>query len=149
MTTRWRTQTAHTRILDYKREAPGIRDVVRIEYDLVRSAHITLLHTHDPNVIGEQKWSYIIATEALKVESKVQSFRQGIPVGFIPGFDSALSVEEVDDNSDTVGRSAKRKRVELTESFAVGLLRSLTLIPGNVVSLRLIPPRTVINTISL
>ena len=144
------------RLLDYKREAPGIHDVVRIEYDPGRSAHIALLHNRDPNAIGEQKWSYIIATEGLRAGDQVQSFRQGIPAGFIPGFDSAMagdSEKEADDNSDTGGRSAKRKRVDSTESsaqsLAVGLLRSLTLIPGNVLPLRLIPPGTVINTISL
>jgi ribosomal protein L2 len=136
------------RTLDYKREAPGIHDVVRIEYDPGRSAHIALLHNRDPNAVGEQKWSYIIATDGLRAGDKVQSFRQGIPAGFIPGFDSALA-ENISDakSSDTGGR------VDSTESsaqaLAVGLLRSLTLIPGNVLPLRLIPPGTVINTISL
>ena len=151
------------RILDYKREAPGIHDVVRIEYDPGRSAHIALLHNRDPNAVGEQKWSYIIATEGLRAGDKVQSFRQGIPEGFIPGFDSSLtenSIEEDDDKSDTVGeghspqkKQKKRVVVDATESsaqsLAVGLLRSLTLIPGNVLPLRLIPPGTVINTIAL
>ena len=154
------------RVLDYKREAPGIHDVVRIEYDPGRSAHIALLHNRDPKAIGEQKWSYIIATEGLRAGDKVQSFRQGIPAGFIPGFDSAVagnSTEEVVDDDDkldsTGGRSAankkkqKKKRTESMESsahsLALGLLRSLTLIPGNVLPLRLIPPGTVINTIAL
>ena len=143
------------RILDYKREAPGIHDVVRIEYDPGRSAHIALLHNRDPNAIGEKKWSYIIATEGLRAGDKVQSFRQGIPEGFIPGFNSALTNNSADDNSDTgTGRSSKKKKiVDSTESsaqsLAVGLLRSLTLIPGNVLPLRLIPPGTVINTVSL
>ena len=145
------------RVLDYKREAPGVHDVVRIEYDPGRSAHIALLHNRDPNAVGEQKWSYIIATDGLRAGDKVQSFRQGIPAGFIPGFDSALtenSLKEVEDKSDTDGLSTKNERVESTEeasvqSLAVGLLRSMTLIPGNVLPLRLIPPGTVINTIAL
>ena len=152
------------RILDYKREAPGIHDVVRIEYDPGRSAHIALLHNRDPNAVGETKWSYIIATEGLRAGDKVQSFRQGIPEGFIPGFDSSLTEKSTDDKLDNIdgaeggGHSQKKKKkgvvvVDATESsaqsLAVGLLRSLTLIPGNVLPLRLIPPGTVINTISL
>ena len=146
------------RILDYKREAPGIHDVVRIEYDPGRSAHIALLHNRDPNAIGDQKWSYIIATEGLRAGDKVQSFRQGIPAGFIPGFDSSLTEDSTDDKSSDTGgegQSAKKKKKKVdssessAQSLALGLLRSLTLIPGNVLPLRLIPPGTVVNTISL
>ena len=141
------------RLLDYKREAPGIHDVVRIEYDPGRSAHIALLHNRDPNAVGEQKWSYIIATEGLRAGDKVQSFRQGIPAGFIPGFDSGLTGKSEDADESPSALSRKKKKVmvesESTESLAVGLLRSLTLIPGNVLPLKLIPPGTVINTISL
>ena len=141
------------RILDFKREAPGIHDVVRIEYDPGRSAHIALLHNRDPNAVGEKKWSYIVATEGLRAGDKVQSFRQGIPEGFIPGFDSDLTGDEALDKSDTGRRSAKKQGVDSTESsaqsLALGLLRSMTLIPGNVLPLRLIPPGTVINTIAL
>lgn len=139
------------RILDYKREAPGIHDVVRIEYDPGRSAHIALLHNRDPNGIGNQKWSYIIATDGLRAGDQVQSFRQGIPEGFIPGFDSALAEKSV---ADTAGEEhSAREKAESTESsaqsLAVGLLRSLTLKPGNVLPLRLIPVGTVINTVAL
>ena len=139
------------RILDYKREAPGIHDVIRIEYDPGRSAHIALLQNRDPKAIGEQKWSYIIATEGLRAGDQVQSFRQGIPEGFIPGFDSALAEASAVD-SDNAGQSHS-ERVQSTESsaqsLAVGLLRSLTLKPGNVLPLRLIPAGTVINTVAL
>ena len=147
------------RILDYKREAPGIHDVVRIEYDPGRSAHIALLHNRDPSAVGEQKWSYIIATEGLRAGDQVQSFRQGIPEGFIPGFDSALAEQsskeavDVDGKSKTNESLSARERAQSTESsaqsLAVGLLRSLTLKPGNVLPLRLIPAGTVINTVAL
>ncbi|KAF8799859.1 ribosomal protein L2 [Phlegmacium glaucopus] len=144
------------RILDYKREAPGIHDVIRIEYDPGRSAHIALLQNRDPKAIGSQKWSYIIATEGLRAGDQVQSFRQGIPEGFIPGFDSALAekstTQETEDND--AGYSSARERMESStessaQSLAVGLLRSLTLKPGNVLPLRLIPAGTVINTVAL
>jgi ribosomal protein L2 len=140
------------RTLDYKREAPGIHDVVRIEYDPGRSAHIALLHNREPNAAGEKKWSYIIATEGLRAGDQVQSFRQGIPEGFVPGFESELTGKSVRGGVDE-DKSAGRQRVEPTEtsaqSLAIGLLRTLTLIPGNVLPLRLIPPGTVINTVAL
>jgi len=141
------------RILDYKREAPGIHDVVRIEYDPGRSAHIALLHNRDTNAIGNQKWSYIIATDGLRAGDQVQSFRQGIPEGFIPGFDSALAEKSAKEADDTREGHSAREKAESTESsaqsLAVGLLRSLTLKPGNVLPLRLIPAGTVINTVAL
>ena len=139
------------RILDYKRESPGIHDVVRIEYDPGRSAHIALLHNRSLNAIGQQKWSYIIATEGLRAGDQVQSFRQGIPEGFIPGFDSSLAEKEStmeEDNSDPTTQKTKSTESS-AQSLAVGLLRSLTLKPGNVLPLRLIPAGTVINTIAL
>ena len=64
------------------------------------------------------------AREGLRVGDQVQSLRQGISAKLISGFDSALtgdSEKEADDNSDTGGRSAKRKRVESTESSAQSL----------------------------
>jgi len=138
-------------------DAPGIHDVVRIEYDPGRSAHIALLHNRDQNATGDQKWSYIIATEGLRAGDQVQSFRQGIPEGFIPGFNSALAEnstkEAVDADSVTKEGHSATERAQATESsaqsLAVGLLRSLTLKPGNVLPLRLIPAGTVINTVAL
>ena len=120
------------------RQEPGIHDVVRIEYDPGRSAHIALLFNRDPD--AAQKWSYIVATEGLRAGDEVRSFKQGIPAGFIPGFNpqSAGSAEGGDATTEAAA-----------QSLAVGLLRSMTLKPGNVLPLRLIPAGTVINTISL
>ncbi len=124
------------RTVDFKRMNPGIHDVVRIEYDPNRSAHIALLHNRDPAAVGSDKWSYIIATDGMRAGDNVQSFRQGIPDGFIPGFK-----EKEEGDEPSTENSA--------QILALGLLRSMTLKPGNVLPLRLIPPGTVINTISL
>ncbi|CAA7264976.1 unnamed protein product [Cyclocybe aegerita] len=143
------------RVIDYKREAPGIHDVVRIEYDPNRSAHIALLFNRDPKAVGNAKWSYIIATEGMRAGDEVRSFRQGIPDGFIPGFDETAGFEEQlaeEHASEEVAAAAAAARAaaeQNAESLALGLLRSLTLKPGNVLPLRLIPIGTVINTISL
>lgn len=125
------------RKIDFKRMNPGIHDVVRIEYDPNRSAHIALLHNRDPAAVGTDKWSYIIATEGMRAGDEVQSFRQGIPDGFIPGFKGSMEEPAALGSEDSA------------QSLALGLLRSMTLKPGNVLPLRLIPPGTVINTISL
>ncbi|KAF8213172.1 ribosomal protein L2 [Mycena galopus ATCC 62051] len=126
------------RILDFKREEPGIHDVVRIEYDPGRSAHIALLKSRDPNAEGPKKWSYIVAPEGIRAGDEVQSFRQGIPQGFVPGLDIAkLNGMQAEEDSDD------------PLSLALGLLRTLTLRPGNVLRLRLIPIGTVIHNIAL
>jgi len=126
------------RIVDFNRNAPGVHDVVRIEYDPGRSAHIALLKNRDPAAVGTKKWSYVIATEGMRAGDEVQSFRQGIPEGFIPGFE--VPTEEAEAGTDSEAA---------TQSLALGILRSMTLKPGNVLPLRLIPPGTVINCISL
>jgi ribosomal protein L2 len=129
------------RIIDYHRLNPGIHDVVRIEYDPNRSAHIALLFNRDPAAVGNAKWSYIIATEGMRAGDTVQSFRQGIPDGFIPGFKGKMENKSKATDELNTERSA--------QSLALGLLRSMTVKPGNVLPLRLIPTGTVINTISL
>ncbi|KAF6753303.1 mitochondrial ribosomal protein subunit L2 [Ephemerocybe angulata] len=130
------------RTLDFKRMAPGVHDVVRIEYDPGRSAHIALLHNRDEKAEGLAKWSYIIATEGMRAGDQVQSFRQGIPEGFIPGFE--LPSEELEGEGKNGGEESSS-----SHSLALGILRSMTLKPGNVLPLKLIPPGTVINSVSL
>lgn len=140
------------RVLDYKRMEGGVHEVVRIEYDPNRSAHIALLYNRDGGE-GAKKWSYIVATEGLRAGDTVQSFRQGIPKGFIPGFDTdALSgnaLATTTEGESQADADANRAAEASAQSLALGLLRSLTLKPGNVLPLRLIPSGTVINTISL
>jgi ribosomal protein L2 len=148
------------RIIDYKREAAGIHDVVRIEYDPNRSAHIALLFNRDPAAVGSEKWSYIIATEGLRAGDQVRSFKQGIPEDFLPGFaasqkqrnvatKSNKDVEEIEDDAARMHAATEAASDASSQSLALGLLRSMTLKPGNVLPLHLIPPGTVINTISL
>jgi ribosomal protein L2 len=128
------------------RDAPGVHDVVRIEYDPGRSAHIALLFNQDPTAEATKKWSYIVATEGMRAGDKVQSFRQGIPDGFIPGFE----VPQQDTKTLEVNEEGEQVETDNSaQSLAMGILRSMTLKPGNVLPLRLIPPGTVINNIAL
>ncbi|KXN85762.1 54S ribosomal protein rml2, mitochondrial [Leucoagaricus sp. SymC.cos] len=122
------------RVVDFYRNEPGIYDVVRIEYDPGRSAHIALVCNRDPNAEGTKKWSYILATEGMRAGDQVQSFRKGIPKGLVPGFDFSLNDKAKDSSA---------------QSLALGLLRTLTLKPGNVLPLKLIPAGTIIHNVSL
>ncbi|KAJ3576103.1 hypothetical protein NP233_g656 [Leucocoprinus birnbaumii] len=124
------------RIVDFSRNEPGLHDIVRIEYDPGRSAHIALVRNQDPKAEGTKKWSYILAPEGMRAGDQVQSFRQGIPKGFIPGFDDVFTDGQEESEASS-------------QTLALGLLRTLTLKPGNVLPLKLIPPGTIIHNISL
>ncbi|KAK1225621.1 mitochondrial 54S ribosomal protein rml2 [Marasmius sp. AFHP31] len=131
------------RVIDFMRNEPGVHDVVRIEYDPGRSAHIALVKNRDPTAEGTQKWSYIIATEGMRAGDTVQSFRSGIPEGLVPG----LVLE--DKKKKKSGGAEQSSTENSEESLALGIFRALTLKSGNVLPLRLIPPGTVIHNISL
>ncbi|KZT01169.1 mitochondrial ribosomal protein subunit L2, partial [Laetiporus sulphureus 93-53] len=130
------------RIVDFMRTEPGPHDVVRIEYDPNRSAHLALIKSRDPNADGRKMWSYILACDGMRAGDVVQSFRQGIPDGLVPGFiDSekirGRAVQQADDDQTT------------SASLSLGLLRAVTIKPGNVLPLRLIPTGTIIHNVSL
>ncbi|KAF8231955.1 mitochondrial ribosomal protein subunit L2 [Tricholoma matsutake] len=140
------------RTIDFMRSEPGIHDVVRIEYDPGRSAHIALVRNRDPTVEGTKKWGYIIATEGMRAGDEVQSFRQGIPDGFVPGFDVSNKENVVQQASQEVGGQEivdENSGGSSAESLALGILRTMTLKPGNVLPLKLIPPGTVIHNVAL
>lgn len=130
------------RIVDFMRIEPGPHDVVRIEYDPNRSAHIALLKNRNPAVEGMKKWSYILSCEGLRAGHVVESFRQGIPDGLVEGFVDSKKIrgKALVDENDSVSANA---------SLALGLLRARTIKPGNVLPLRLIPTGTIIHSIAL
>lgn len=128
------------RLVDFMRIEPGPHDVVRIEYDPNRSAHIALIHNQNPNVDGKKRWSYILAPDGLRAGNIVQSFRGGIPDGFVPGYvDSKQGGKAMTDEDKS----------DSTASLTLGVLRAKTIRPGNVLPLRLIPTGTVIHAIAL
>ncbi|KAI0789513.1 ribosomal protein L2 [Abortiporus biennis] len=131
------------RLVDFMRTEPGVHDVVRIEYDPGRSAHIALLKNRNSNASGMKAWSYIVAPEGLRAGMVVESFRNGIPDGLVPGFKDSTAIR---------GKALEASGVDegsTSSSLALGLLRSLTLKIGNVLPLRLIPTGTMIHNISL
>ncbi|KAI0268322.1 translation protein SH3-like domain-containing protein [Gloeopeniophorella convolvens] len=131
------------RIVDFMRIESGPHDVVRIEYDPNRSAHIALIRNRDPNVEGTKKWSYILACEGLRAGHVIESFRQGIPDGLVEGFVDSKNIRGkmlAAEDGDSASANA---------SLAIGLLRARTVKPGNVLPLRLIPTGTIIHSIAL
>ncbi|WOO83978.1 54S ribosomal protein RML2, mitochondrial [Vanrija pseudolonga] len=87
-------------------------------------------------------WSYILAPDGLRAGDVVQSFRSGIPEGFVEGWAEAMAGEEdpaVDADEGGVSSAAR----------ALGILRNKALHPGNVLPLNLIPTGTLIHNISL
>lgn len=65
------------RLVDFSRNETGEQEVVRIEYDPGRSAHIALIRHKE-----SQALSYILAPATLRAGDTVQSFRAGIPDSF-------------------------------------------------------------------
>ena len=146
------------RTVDFYRYHPGVHDVVRIEFDPGRSAHIALIRRRqgtagktpeeieeirqelakpdefkmpfEAKMVVKSGWSYILAPDGLRAGDTVQSFRRGIPDGFVEGWKNELAEgEEVSPR-------------------AFGLLRTVILKPGNVLPLYLIPPGTQIHNIA-
>lgn len=131
------------RLVDFMRMDSGPQDVIRIEYDPGRSAHIALIRSRDPMANEGRRYSYILAPEGLRAGDVVQSFRQGVPAGIVPGFDGTINntVAKAEDDADN--------RQASTQSLIIGLLRAATVQTGNVLPLSLIPPGTPIHCLSL
>ena len=140
------------RVVDFVRSAPGPCDVVRVEYDPGRSAHIALIKQRDPR--AARPWSYILAPEGLRAGHVVESFRQGIPDGYVPGFKDSKelrgkALEAGEDKGEGEKGMTKTTTSTSSTSLALGVLRNLTLKIGNVLPLRLIPTGTMVHSIAL
>lgn len=175
------------RIVDFHRLEAGEHDVVRIEYDPGRTAHIALVKSRSSSLdVGADQgaelaemqledgvsvtgstaaerrrsrnevkggWSYILAPEGLRAGDVVVSYRAGIPHGIVEGWDNVAAPAQTPGSADP---SAPQSVVEptgsapeSTTSRALGLLRTLTLKPGNVLPLYLVPAGTNIHNISM
>jgi len=131
------------RIIDFDRKIPGDHDVIRIEYDPGRSAHIALLKSRDKNA-GREKFSYILAPEGLKAGDTVRSFRMGIPANIAQEY--TLQGDRLKDSKKT---SESDTGVSNDMSLAMSIVRSYTIRTGNVLPLKSIPPGTYIHNITL
>ncbi|GAA5979512.1 hypothetical protein JCM5350_004918 [Sporobolomyces pararoseus] len=157
------------RLVDFTRRETGEQEVVRIEYDPGRSAHIALLKHQQSGAM-----SYILAPTTLRQGDLVQSFRSGVPETFhlkstlpestpspeldsladpsspqsvlppLPGSSSSSSASSDPENLLTPPSPAS-----LAPQIDLAALRQAALKPGNCLPLRLIPVGTLIHAISL
>lgn len=138
------------RLVDFMRTDSGPQDVIRIEYDPGRSAHIALMRARSADANGGRRFSYILAPEGMRAGQVVESFRNGVPDDLVPGFvdkKEGRSVYQIsNEKEDSADASSP---ISSSASLAIGLLRATTVKPGNVLPLRLIPTGTLIHCISL
>ncbi|KDE02940.1 hypothetical protein MVLG_06537 [Microbotryum lychnidis-dioicae p1A1 Lamole] len=161
------------RLVDFRRIETGEQNVVRIEYDPGRSAHIALLQHRQTKC-----FSYILAPAALRAGDVVQSFRSGFPDSFMiaptaapttsvpstpvvdPGApqtvlppSSALSLPGVRlapvPAREAPTPSAPSRASTSMAQIDLGVLRSVAIRPGNCLPIRMIPVGTVIHAITL
>lgn len=66
------------RLVDFFRLEQGAHEVIRIEYDPGRTAHIALIQSEDSKAL-----SYVLACEGLRSGDVIQSFRRGIPQSIV------------------------------------------------------------------
>lgn len=144
------------RLVDFKREEGGEHDVVRIEYDPGRSAHIALIKSRVSGGL-----SYILAPLGLREGNVVQSFRNGVPASFALANENDEVSATVDPASpqsvlppSLPGASLETSTPATTtfntnDGIDLSLLRSIAVQPGNVLPLRLIPVGTLIHAICL
>ncbi|EGG08870.1 uncharacterized protein MELLADRAFT_71374 [Melampsora larici-populina 98AG31] len=140
------------RTVDFHRRTPGEQYVVRIEYDPGRSAHIALLRHQSTSEL-----SYILAPDGLREGDMVQSFRSGIPRRLLesdsldrPTPAQSSSTDKPKVISKTIPKEDLASAAEVaTSPLALGLLRTLTIKPGNFLPLRLIPPGTSLHAVAL
>ncbi|KAE9390063.1 ribosomal protein L2 [Gymnopus androsaceus JB14] len=129
------------RVVDWKRDEPGIWDVTRIEYDPGRSAHLALIKRRGLPAPGHESspgWAYILATDGMRAGDSVQSFRSGIPPDLVPGLNLTLP-----------SKKSQNGEIDTSSSLALGIFRALTIKSGNVLPLVLIPPGTVVHNLTL
>jgi len=145
-------------LVDFKRAEEGEHDVVRIEYDPGRSAHIALIKSRESGGL-----SYILAPLGLREGNVVQSFRSGVPSTFALATDNPEASATIDPASpqsvlppslpgaslETSAGPSTSSSFTTNDGIDLSLLRSLAVQPGNVLPLRLIPVGTLIHAICL
>jgi ribosomal protein L2 len=95
-------------------------------------------------------WSYILAPDGLRAGDVVQSFRAGIPDGMVEGWAELIKPQAKKTPAKAEAEEEEGGESSLaTATRALGLLRTMTLKPGNVLPLNLIPPGTHIHNISM
>lgn len=145
------------RLVDFHRRETGEQEVVRIEYDPGRTAHIALLKHKTTGAM-----SYILAPNGLRAGDSVQSFRSGIPDSFLVdrSEEALISGQEQPRDHGLVDPAAPQSvnaptgpggipKLPDIHEIDVTTLRAQALKPGYCLPLRLIPVGTTVHNISL
>lgn len=94
-------------------------------------------------------WSYILAPEGLRAGDVVVSYRSGLPSDLVEGWDQSMSASVTTTTTDANSPQTVDNPSNTASARALGLLRTMTLKPGNVLPLYLLPAGTTIHNISL
>ncbi|SPO30752.1 probable RML2 - mitochondrial ribosomal protein, large subunit [Ustilago trichophora] len=143
------------RLVDFYRWESGEQEVVRIEYDPGRSAHIALVEHKKTKVK-----SYILAPDGLRAGDTVQSYRQGIQgaatsrpsnvVDEIVSADgSALSTDPAAPQTAAATSAGSGSGSGADSNLDLGIFRTQAIRPGNFLPLNLIPIGTTIHSITM
>ncbi|KAI9503799.1 mitochondrial 54S ribosomal protein rml2 [Coemansia spiralis] len=136
------------RLVDFKRSEPGPQQVVRLEYDPGRTAHIALLKHMESG-----KLSYILAPVGLKPGAVVQSY-MGVDLGKLQkpqrGTNEALSEAA---NSKSAAEEPVEDAMQgantATRSNSHDMVGKVNVEVGNCMPLRLVPIGTTVHNIGL
>ncbi|KIS67412.1 mitochondrial 54S ribosomal protein uL2m [Mycosarcoma maydis] len=144
------------RLVDFYRWESGEQEVLRIEYDPGRSAHIALVEHKQT-----KKQSYILAPDGLRAGDTVQSYRQGIQgdAGAAASMSSHV-VDEIVTSADGSTLSTDPAAPQTASvaggatgnsnaSLDLGIFRTQAIRPGNFLPLNLIPIGTTIHSITI
>ncbi|KAJ2784084.1 mitochondrial 54S ribosomal protein rml2 [Coemansia interrupta] len=119
------------RLVDFRRSEPGPQQVVRLEYDPGRTAHIALIKHMQTGAL-----SYILAPTGLKPGSVVQSYMR-------------VHIENTQaKDADEDISAAERQEMEVTSAQA-DITSKVNVELGNCMPLRMIPIGTTIHNIGL
>ncbi|KAK0550951.1 mitochondrial 54S ribosomal protein rml2 [Tilletia horrida] len=135
------------RLVDFYRWEAGEQDVVHIEYDPGRSAHIALLQHAETKA-----QSYILAPEGLRAGDKVQSYRSDHSIGQggkVTTLQSSATSPSSPQSVDPPVFEAEVQAPRQQTALDLGIFRTRAIRPGNVLPLSLIPIGTTIHAISL
>lgn len=140
------------RLVDFYRWEEGKQDVLRIEYDPGRSAHLALIEHQET-----KRRSYILAPDGMRAGDSVQSYRLYAPN--VSQASSPVQVESADKDDITTDPAAPQTTKEPTpassssfvsaQALDMGIFRTQAIRPGNFLPLNLIPVGTTIHSITL
>ncbi|KAJ1645053.1 mitochondrial 54S ribosomal protein rml2 [Coemansia asiatica] len=123
------------RIVDFKRSEPGPQQVIRLEYDPGRTAHIALIKHMETG-----KLSYILAPMGLKPGSVVQSYMQ---------VNLDTPKHEMDQTSNVIMAAAEMQEAADASSMQADIASKVNVEVGNCLPLKMIPIGTTIHNIGL